>query len=70
MIKIQHDVATDEISEIVYTKEEIAAVDADKLRFAKIAEENKKRFDAIEAKKQEVLAKLGLTSDEVAALLA
>ena len=40
------------------------------LFMSRLDEQQRRWYAALEAKKQEVLAKLGLTSDEVAALLA
>ena len=69
MIKIQHDVATDTITEIAYTAQEIKAVEADKIRFAKIAEEAQKEIDAIKLQKKAILDRLGITADEAKLLL-
>lgn len=69
MIKVIHDIVTDTYTEIELTKEELAAR-------AKLAAEitaqneadDKTKSDA-DAAKQAVLDKLGLSADEVAALL-
>jgi hexokinase len=61
-----HNTQTDEIIDREMTNEEFAIYEADSVasQARQIAEE------ALRAKKQEVLEKLGLTADEVAALLA
>ena len=68
--RIEINCETGEESIIELTDAEVAelAYQAE-LAAEKKAEENAAKA-ALEAKKQEVLAKLGLTSDEVAALLA
>jgi hypothetical protein len=60
---LEHNATTGEIIERPMTQAEITQAAAD----AKEASDTKA---ALEAKKQEVLAKLGLTADEVSALLA
>jgi len=59
----EHNAETGEVTERPMTEAEIAAAQLD----AQAADEAKA---AIEAKKQEVLGKLGLTVEEIAALLA
>ena len=59
----EHNAETGEIVERAMTQAEIQAAQLD----AQAADEAKA---AIEAKKQEVLGKLGLTAEEVSALLA
>lgn len=59
-----HETGEQEVRDM--TTEEIAKIEAD----AVIASEKKNTEAALEAKKQEVLTKLGLTADEVTALLA
>lgn len=70
MFKIEHNVETGEIIEIPLTEGEIKEA----LKMQELAIKNHSEFEAEvalrEAKKQEVLDKLGLTADEVAALLA
>jgi len=65
MIRI-HNVETDEIIDRPMTDREFAEYQKE---FAKIQTEDAAKA-ALEVKKQEVLAKLGLTADEVSALLA
>lgn len=65
MIRI-HDTATGEIVDREMTKEEAAQHEKD----IALIEAQKAAQETLEAKKQEVLAKLGLTADEVVALLA
>jgi hypothetical protein len=60
---LEHNAETGEIIERPMTEQEIAQAKAD----AQAAIEDKA---ALETKKQEVLVKLGLTADEVTALLA
>jgi len=64
MIKI-HNATTGEITEREMTAEELAQSEADNLSHAKW----QKAVEDKEAAKQAVLDKLGLTADEVAALL-
>ena len=68
--RIEINCETGEVQEIELTDAEVA----DLAKAAAEAEARRAEDDAakaaIEAKKQEVLAKLGLTADEVAALLA
>ena len=52
------------------TAEEVAQYEADNIKRAQRAAELEAERSSLEAKKQEVLAKLGLTPDEVTALLA
>lgn len=65
-----HNAETGKTIERAATEEELADFQAinQELETAKLEQEVAKA--ALETKKQEVLAKLGLTSDEVAALLA
>ena len=70
MIKVIHDVLTDTYTEISLTKEELA--DYAKLA-AEIKAENEaddKAKAAAQAARQAVLDKLGLTAEDMAALLA
>ena len=62
----EHNVETGEIIERDATAKEIAQAEMDATKEA----QDKVNRQALEAKKQEVLVKLGLTADEVAALLA
>ena len=64
MIKI-HNATTGEVIEREMTDDELAQSQADTLAYEKW----QKVAEAKEAAKQAVLAKLGLTADEVAALL-
>ncbi len=69
MIKIEHDVETGEIKEIELTPAEIKAKEADAAKTGeKIAVENA-AHQAKAAEKAALLAKLGLTAEELAALL-
>ena len=65
-IKKIYNCETGETSEVKMTAAEIAEFKKD----AELALEQKAAKEALEAKKQEVLEKLGLTAEEVAALLA
>lgn len=68
--KLVVDCSTGQVEEIELTAEEIAQREADALAFeqAKAAEDQAKADK--EASRQAVLAKLGLTAEEAAALLA
>jgi len=67
--EVIHNIATGEITERPYTKDELAAVAIAEAK----AKAERDSFAAAEAtknaEKTAVLAKLGLTADEVAALL-
>jgi hypothetical protein len=65
-IKKIYNCETGETSEAKMTAAEIAEIKKD----AELALEQKAAKEALEAKKQEVLEKLGLTAEEAAALLA
>jgi hypothetical protein len=69
-IKLVVDCSTGQVEEIELTAEEIAQRETDALAFeqAKAAEDQAKADK--EAARQAVLAKLGLTAEEAAALLA
>jgi hypothetical protein len=69
MHKIIHDVETGEITQIELTADEVAELQADAAKTA--AKQNAEETERAtkEAAKVAVLAKLGLTADEVAALL-
>lgn len=77
MIKIEHNVETGEVKEVELTPEEVAefevrAAEAEQARLERLAAEEQARLDA-EAKaaaKAAVLAKLGLTEEEINAFLA
>ena len=65
MNKAIHNISTDEITVIELSDAEIAQLEKDTSDAAKIKQERQ----AKEAKKQEVLTKLGLTAEEAQALL-
>ncbi len=69
MHKIIHDVETGEITQIELTADEVAELQAEaaKISAKKTAEETERAEK--QSAKEAVLAKLGLTADEVAALL-
>jgi hypothetical protein len=63
------DVTTGEETIREYTAEEIAQFEADKAAFLEIENAKQQEKALKDAARQEVLDKLGLTADEVAALL-
>ena len=65
-----HNAETGEETIVELTEAEIAELTYEAELVAEKKAEEEANKAALEAKKQEVLAKLGLTSDEVAALLA
>jgi hypothetical protein len=67
--KIIHNVATGEIITRDYTAAEIAEFQADKAQADKDAAAKTKADKAKAAARQAVIDKLGLTADEIAALL-
>lgn len=69
MFRLDHNVETGEVKEIVLTADEVAELEAEAAR-AK-AKQNDEEIERAtrEAAKAAVLIKLGLTADEVAALL-
>jgi tripartite-type tricarboxylate transporter receptor subunit TctC len=62
MIRIDHNIETNEVTEIEMTKEEIATHNA-------ALEKAIQKENAKETAREAVLAKLGLTVEEIAALL-
>jgi hypothetical protein len=69
-IKLVVDCSTGQVEEIELTAEEIAQREADAIAYAEAkAAEDQAKVDK-EASRQAVLAKLGLTAEEAAALLA
>jgi hypothetical protein len=69
MHKIIHDVKTGDITQIELTTKEIAELEAEKAKFEAEAALKQTEEATKAAEKTAVLAKLGLTADEVAALL-
>ena len=69
MHKIIHDVETGDITQIELTTKEIAELEAEKAKFEAEAALKQTKEATKAAEKTAVLAKLGLTADEVAALL-
>jgi hypothetical protein len=69
-IKLVVDCSTGQVEEIELTAEEIAQREADAIAYAEAkAAEDQAKADK-ESSRQAVLAKLGLTAEEAAALLA
>jgi FMN-dependent NADH-azoreductase len=64
-----HDVITGEIIIRDFTETELAQLEKDKVQAVKNAADKAKADTTKEAARQAVLDKLGLTADEVAALL-
>ncbi len=67
--KTEHDVATGEIIVRDMTADELAQYEKDVARWAKIKSDQAAAVIAKAVARQAVLTKLGLTSDEVEALL-
>lgn len=68
--KIVVDCSTGEVSEIELTAEEVAQREADAQAFAEAKAKEDADKAAAEAAKAELLAKLGITAEEAALLLA
>jgi len=60
-----HDIVTGEITEIPYTKNQMAEIEAARIEAQKIAEQEAAQAD----EKAALLAKLGITEDEARLLL-
>jgi hypothetical protein len=69
MIKVIHDILNDTYTEVELTKEELAARAKLAAEFTAQNEADNKAKAEADAAKQAVLDKLGLSADEVAALL-
>ena len=69
MIKVIHDIVTDTFTEIELTKQELAERDANKTKYLAEQVQRDAEQASKDAARQAVLDKLGLSADEVAALL-
>jgi hypothetical protein len=73
MFRIEHNVETGIITEIPLTKQEIDAINKEAQleteRINALIAERKTKQDELDAPKINILSKLGLSADEVAALL-
>ena len=73
MFRIEHDISTGEIKEILLSDQEINAAEKSKAEFIKIKNEKIAAIQAeVEAKtaaRQAIADRLGLTADELAVLL-